>query len=113
MGLPTSIAITPTTPISPLEETKSQLSMEPSSLGDLSGSSDSEPEAELIGPLMGKEELIPISEMPVCPTDHSQWKEIVNTVIPCDVDALFTMLFTNSKFFMDLHTARKTFGMYL
>lgn len=46
----------------------------------------------------------------VCPIPHTEGREVVSSIIPTDVDTLFTMLFTSSKFFLDLHTARKTFG---
>ncbi|ODM93267.1 GRAM domain-containing protein 1B [Orchesella cincta] len=45
---------------------------------------------------------------PVCPVDHSNGKETMNTVIPCNIDQLFTMLFTNSKFYLDFQLSRKT-----
>ncbi|CAL8111389.1 unnamed protein product [Orchesella dallaii] len=45
---------------------------------------------------------------PVCPVDHSNGKETLNTVIPCNIDQLFTMLFTNSKFYLDFQLSRKT-----
>ena len=57
----------------------------------------------------GSVRLAPIENL-VCPIPHTEGREVVNSVIPTDVDTLFTMLFTNSKFFLDLHTARKTFG---
>ena len=37
-------------------------------------------------------------------------KEMVSEVFPVDVDNLFTLLFTNSKFFMDFQNARKSTG---
>ncbi len=37
-------------------------------------------------------------------------RELVNEVYPVSVDQLFTLLFTNSKFYMDFHANRKTFG---
>ena len=35
---------------------------------------------------------------------------LANEVYPMSVDQLFTLLFTNSKFYMDFHANRKTFG---
>lgn len=49
---------------------------------------------------------------PVCPVDHTIGKEMLNAVIPCDIDQLFTMLFTSSKFYLDFQLSRKTFGMF-
>ena len=37
-------------------------------------------------------------------------RELANEVYPMNVDQLFTLLFTNSKFYMDFHANRKTFG---
>ena len=37
-------------------------------------------------------------------------RELANEVYPMSVDQLFTLLFTNSKFYMDFHANRKTFG---
>ena len=37
-------------------------------------------------------------------------RELVNEVYPVSVDQLFTLLFTNSKFYLDFHANRKTFG---
>lgn len=53
-------------------------------------------------------------ELVVCPnlSSHHQGREIINTVYALPVDAVFTLLFTNSKFMLDLYTARKTTGMY-
>lgn len=57
----------------------------------------------------GGESAIPIAP-PVCPVDHTNGKEMLNSVIPCNIDQLFTMLFTNSKFYLDFQLSRKTFG---
>ena len=38
-------------------------------------------------------------------------RELANEVYPMNVDQLFTLLFTNSKFYMDFHANRKTFDM--
>ena len=35
---------------------------------------------------------------------------MVSEVFPTDVDTLFTLLFTNSKFYIEFHNSRKTFG---
>ena len=40
-------------------------------------------------------------------------RELTSEVFPISVDQLFTLLFTNSKFFMDFHANRKTFGKYM
>ena len=37
-------------------------------------------------------------------------REMTNEVYPINVDQLFTLLFTNSKFYRDFHANRKTFG---
>lgn len=48
---------------------------------------------------------------PACPVDHSTiGKELMNSVISCNIDQLFTMLFTNSKFYLDFQVSRKTCG---
>ncbi len=39
-------------------------------------------------------------------------RELNNQTFPIDVDTLFQLLFSNSKFFMDFHTARKTLGNF-
>jgi len=78
---------------------------------DLSDSSDSEGEADHGHILV--DESTALGEVPLCPVSHQTGREVVNSIIPTDVDSLFTMLFTNSKFFLDLHTARKTFGTRL
>ena len=54
-------------------------------------------------------------ELVACPnlSTHHQGREIINTVYSLPVDAVFTLLFTNSKFMLDLYTARKTTGMDL
>jgi len=38
-------------------------------------------------------------------------RELTNEVYPINVDQLFTLLFTNSKFYRDFHANRKTFDM--
>ena len=37
-------------------------------------------------------------------------RELVSEAYPVSVDQLFTLLFTNSKFYLDFHANRKTFG---
>lgn len=59
----------------------------------------------------GGESALPIAP-PVCPVDHTNGKEMMNSVIPCNIDQLFTMLFTNSKFYLDFQLSRKTFGEF-
>jgi hypothetical protein len=39
-------------------------------------------------------------------------RELAKEVYPVSVDQLFTLLFTNSKFYMDFHMNRKTFGKF-
>ncbi|XP_015591084.1 GRAM domain-containing protein 1B isoform X2 [Cephus cinctus] len=43
----------------------------------------------------------------ICTTVHDG-RQFCNVTLPMHVDQLFTLLFTNSKFFLDFHTARKT-----
>ena len=42
-------------------------------------------------------------ELIVCPAKH-EGREIINVVLPMSVDELFTLLFTNSTFYMDYLT---------
>ncbi len=37
-------------------------------------------------------------------------REMTCQTFPIDVDTLFALLFTNSEFYIDFHTARKTIG---
>ena len=37
-------------------------------------------------------------------------REMTSQNFPVDVDTLFALLFTNSEFYIDFHTARKTLG---
>ncbi|XP_065170419.1 protein Aster-B isoform X2 [Atheta coriaria] len=46
-------------------------------------------------------------ESPVCTALH-EGRQLLNEVIPIHVDQLFTLLFTNSKFWLDFHASRKT-----
>ncbi|XP_044020080.1 protein Aster-B-like isoform X2 [Aphidius gifuensis] len=41
-------------------------------------------------------------------TDEHDGREIINTTIPINIDQLFILLFTGSKFFFDFHTSRNT-----
>ncbi|XP_066591813.1 protein Aster-B-like [Prorops nasuta] len=43
----------------------------------------------------------------ICTSAH-EGKLIAKATLPIHIDQLFTLLFTNSKFFLDFHTARKT-----
>ncbi|KYN03970.1 GRAM domain-containing protein 1B, partial [Cyphomyrmex costatus] len=43
----------------------------------------------------------------VCTSSH-EGRQINKTTLPIYIDQLFTLLFTNSKFFLDFHTSRKT-----
>ena len=37
-------------------------------------------------------------------------REVAAQSFPIDVDTLFALLFTNSEFYLDFHTSRKTLG---
>ena len=43
-------------------------------------------------------------------TSHNNLRPLIQATLPIHIDRLFTFLFTNSKFFLDFHTARKTTG---
>ncbi|KAG7197531.1 hypothetical protein KM043_017642 [Ampulex compressa] len=43
----------------------------------------------------------------VCSSSH-EGRQLSKASLPIHIDQLFTLLFTNSKFFLDFHTARKT-----
>lgn len=45
-------------------------------------------------------------EIPTCPIVH-EGRMLVHEIIPVNVDQLFTLIFTNSKFAVDFHEARK------
>lgn len=45
----------------------------------------------------------------VCTSPH-EGRQISKATLPIHIDQLFTLLFTNSKFFLDFQTARKTTG---
>nr|XP_053643789.1 protein Aster-B-like [Cherax quadricarinatus] len=49
-------------------------------------------------------------ESVACPnqSSHHQGREVINAVYSLPVDTVFTLLFTNSKFMLDLYTARST-----
>ncbi|XP_042231362.1 protein Aster-B-like isoform X3 [Homarus americanus] len=69
---------------------------------DMSDTTESEPESKIT--------CLSSGESVACPnqSSHHQGREIVNTVYSLPVDTVFTLLFTNSKFMLDLYTARKT-----
>lgn len=50
---------------------------------------------------------ISIRSSAVCTAVH-EGRQMNKAILPIHVDQLFTLLFTNSKFFLDFHTARKT-----
>ena len=71
--------------------------------GDLSDSNEeSEPNASKLSP----------NETIVCPDicSHHVGREGINTVFSLPIDDVFTLIFTNSKFMLDLFEARKTYG---
>ena len=39
-------------------------------------------------------------------------RDMITQAFPISVDDLFTQLFTNSKFYIDFHTLRKSFGEF-
>lgn len=45
-----------------------------------------------------------------CTSPH-EGRELYKAIFPIHIDQLFTLLFTNSKFFLDFHTARKTIDL--
>lgn len=45
----------------------------------------------------------------ICTSPH-EGRQISKASFPIHIDHLFTLLFTNSKFFLDFQTARKTTG---
>lgn len=45
----------------------------------------------------------------VCSSLH-EGRQLSKATLPIHIDQLFTLLFTNSKFFLDFHTVRKTTG---
>lgn len=45
----------------------------------------------------------------ICTSEH-EGRQISKATFSVHVDQLFTLLFTNSKFFLDFQTARKTTG---
>ena len=70
-----------------------------------------------IGQILGQEFESKISdEISQIDLTLEKWRNSVegrvlaNEVYPMSVDQLFTLLFTNSKFYMDFHANRKTFG---
>lgn len=89
------------TPPKPVKKTavQSQLST-PSELlpTDMSDSTESEPEEEFV---------IPVVE---CNSLHSG-RQLVHTILPINVDILFELLFSKSKFLTEFHNSRKTTDM--
>ncbi|XP_021923999.1 GRAM domain-containing protein 1B-like isoform X2 [Zootermopsis nevadensis] len=47
------------------------------------------------------------SKLVACTSSH-EGRKIIRIIVPIHVDLLFTMLFTNSKFYLDFHSARRT-----
>jgi hypothetical protein len=47
----------------------------------------------------------------VCASPH-EGRRLIRFIVPIQIDLLFTMLFTNSKFFLDFHSVRRTSGEY-
>ena len=70
-----------------------------------------------IGQILGKDFAKSSTELEIDLT-LDKWRtlvegrELVNEAYPISVDQLFTLLFTNSKFYLDFHANRKTFGKY-
>ncbi|XP_033610597.1 protein Aster-B isoform X4 [Cryptotermes secundus] len=46
----------------------------------------------------------------VCTSPH-EGRRLIRCIVPIHIDLLFTMLFTNSKFFLDFHSVRRTTDM--
>lgn len=46
----------------------------------------------------------------VCTSPH-EGRRLIRCIVPIRIDLLFTMLFTNSKFFLDFHSVRRTTDM--
>lgn len=96
---------TPSSPTkSPQHHTPLNASPQPNDVlpTDMSDTTESEPDSKIT--------CLSTGEMVACPnlSTHHQGREIINTVYSLPVDAVFTLLFTNSKFMLDLYTARKT-----
>ncbi|XP_076277317.1 protein Aster-B [Lasioglossum baleicum] len=66
---------------------------------DLSDTTESEAEKHALKPS--------IRTSAVCTSSH-EGRQIGKTTLPIQIDHLFTLLFTNSKFFLDFQAARKT-----
>ncbi|XP_033228649.1 protein Aster-B-like [Belonocnema kinseyi] len=66
---------------------------------DLSDTTESDAEKQAVK--------LPIRCNTVCTSPH-EGRHLSNTILPIHIDQLFTLLFTNSKFFLDFHSARKT-----
>uniref|UniRef100_W8BD66 GRAM domain-containing protein 1B n=3 Tax=Ceratitis capitata TaxID=7213 RepID=W8BD66_CERCA len=65
---------------------------------DVSGSSDSE------------ENKAPFVATAECTSTH-EGRQLVHTILPINVDTLFNLLFSKSKFFLEFHATRKTENM--
>lgn len=48
-----------------------------------------------------------VSDAVPCSSNH-EGRQVLNETFPMNVDQLFTLLFTNSKFFLDFHASRRT-----
>lgn len=66
---------------------------------DVSNSTDSEDEMS-----------IPFECTAECTSMH-EGRQLMHTILPINIDSLFTMLFSKSKFFCEFHNARKTTNM--
>ncbi|XP_069702511.1 protein Aster-B-like isoform X3 [Periplaneta americana] len=49
-----------------------------------------------------------LGSKPVVCTSSHEGRKIIRATIPIHIDLLFTMLFTNSKFYLDFHSVRRT-----
>ncbi|XP_029661307.1 protein Aster-B-like [Formica exsecta] len=83
-------------PDPPIPIPKPELVLDPTDLSDTT-----ESEAEKHGLKMN------IRSTMVCTSLH-EGRQVNKATLPIHIDQLFTLLFTNSKFFLDFHTARKT-----
>lgn len=90
---------TPPKAVAKKSTVQSQLST-PSELlpTDMSDSTESEPEEEFV---------VPVVE---CNSLHSG-RQLVHTILPINVDILFELLFSKSKFLTEFHNSRKTTDM--
>lgn len=56
------------------------------------------------------ENSVPFECTAECTSMH-EGRQLVHTILPINIDSLFTMLFSKSKFFVEFHHARKTTNM--